>query len=133
MPFDCRHRLANAARLVMVVGAVTAADVVESAGSHRLSVGATVVHGGSCSFTSPGALSFKAESKAAVDIPYRCNGGAAATVSWAVAANSAPSGHYSLHAPAPSARAGNAGHAVTLTGTVTTADLQRSDSYGDTV
>lgn len=117
MPFDYRHRLANAARLGLVVGALAAAGAAESAGSQRLSIGAIVVHGGSCSFTSPGALSSKAETKEAVAIPYRCNGGAATTVSWS----------------ATSANAGQAGPAVTVTNTVTTVDLQRTDKYGDTV
>ena len=117
MPFP-RFRLANAARLGMVV-VLAAAGAAESAGSHRLSVGATVVHGGNCSFTAPGpaALSFKADSKSSVDISYRCNGGAASTVSWA----------------ALSANTGNTRPAVTVTNTVTTVDLQRTHSHGDTV
>ena len=117
MQLDCRLRLANAAKLAMIASALAVAGAAHSAGSQRLTVGAVVVHGGSCSFTSPGALSSTTDAKAAVDIPYRCNGGAAATVSWA----------------ATSANAGKAAPAVTVTGTVTTVDLQRTDKYGDTV
>lgn len=154
--------LSEAMRFALAAAAMIASGAAWGGGSHALSVGARVLSAGNCQFNGagPSALSFGAidpssssDSTASVDIPYRCNGGSAATVSWSVASddglhksasntprlrhvsNPAQYLRYSLYTPAPGASAKNVDLTMTVKGTMAAADFQDAlaGNYADTV
>ncbi len=136
---------------------------VEAAGSHTLSIGATVVSAGNCRFDTPGptALAFGGIDPSSVtaatvsaNIPYRCNGGGAIpNITWAIssddglyetgaganrmrhAVNLTQFLPYSLNTPASSTVPKNSNQVFTVIATIQPADFQNAiaGAYADTV
>src|SRR5438034_1451769 len=153
MTQDPTSGICKALRVAGASAAFVLAGPAWSSGSHPIFVGATVLPAGNCQFSNAGAsaLSFgsidpssAANAVAKVDIPYRCNGGAAATVAWSVssdgglyksAANaprlrhaSNPSRYmrYSLDLPASGSSPRNTDLTMTVTGTLSAAEFQNA-------
>ena len=152
----------KALRFALVLAALTAPGSALPSGSQAISVGAKVLSAGNCQFNNAGAsaLSFGAvnpssssDATAKVDIPYRCNGGAAATVAWSVSSNdglnkaepnmprlrnaASPSHYmrYAIETPPSGASPKNIDLTMTVIGTLAAAEFQNAlaGDYTDTI